>query len=68
MAASEGKIAVAELLIERRADPNPVDRWGGTPLDDALRHSHDRVARFLVAGAGGKRGVQVRPPAEAGAS
>ena len=25
------------LILELKANPSPVDRWGGTPLDDALR-------------------------------
>ena len=34
-------------MIDLGADVSPVDRWGGTPLDDALRGGHDRVADFL---------------------
>ena len=33
---------------ELRADPSPSDRWGGTPLDDAIRSKHKAVVDFLA--------------------
>ena len=40
LAASEGLLDVVICLVEElNADASPVDRWGGTPLDDALRTS-----------------------------
>eukprot|EP00931_Biecheleriopsis_adriatica_P088186 TRINITY_DN62559_c0_g1_i1.p1 TRINITY_DN62559_c0_g1~~TRINITY_DN62559_c0_g1_i1.p1 ORF type:complete len:1110 (+),score=222.97 TRINITY_DN62559_c0_g1_i1:114-3443(+) len=48
LAAAEGFIEVAtSLLDEFGADVNAVDRWGGTPLDDALRGGHVHVAEML---------------------
>jgi len=48
LAASEGLLLVASFLIkELGADPNVSDRYGGTPLDDALRSGHTKVADFL---------------------
>ena len=48
LAASEGRIAAVTCLVdELHADPNPVDRWGGTPLDDARRQGHAPVVRLL---------------------
>lgn len=35
-------------LIERKADINMKDRWGGTPLADAIREGHADVARVLI--------------------
>jgi glutaminase len=55
LAAAEGRICVVSYLIENGARANPVDRWGGTPLDDALRHGHLEVAQFL-ASQGGENG------------
>ena len=26
---------------------NPVDRWGGTPLDDAVQEGHDSIVALL---------------------
>ncbi len=36
-------------LLERGVAPAPVDRWGGTPLDDAIREHHHEVAEVLRA-------------------
>jgi len=48
LAASEGLLLVASFLIkDLGADPNVSDRYGGTPLDDALRSGHTKVADFL---------------------
>ena len=48
LAASEGLLVVVQFLInEAGADPSPVDRWGGTPLDDAARSKHADVVAFL---------------------
>ena len=55
LAASEGNIPIVEFLIEARADVNAEDRWGGTPLRDAGREGHRRVAKMLKA-AGGEIG------------
>ena len=40
LAASEGHLECIEYLLSRFADINPVDRWKGTPLTDAIRHKH----------------------------
>ena len=40
LAASEGNMAVVGALLELRADVNFKDRWGGTPIRDAVRHGH----------------------------
>ena len=76
LAASEGNLdAVAFLVDEAGADPSPIDRWGGTPLDDARRTAHApespsgrrpsphvKVARYLE-GKGARAGkTGGRPP------
>lgn len=38
--------SVARLL--READPDTVDKWGGTPLHSAAVNGHDIVARLLL--------------------
>ena len=44
LAASEGMLEVVRALVEDLgANHSPVDRWGGTPLDDALRGGHSEV-------------------------
>ncbi|KAL1521251.1 hypothetical protein AB1Y20_020922 [Prymnesium parvum] len=48
LAASEGHLDVVKLLVEDfDVETSPVDRWDGTPLDDALRHHHDAIAAYL---------------------
>ena len=40
-AASEGRLNIVKFLVEGAgANHSPVDRWGGTPLDDARRSNH----------------------------
>lgn len=62
LAAAENQVHVVRYYIEQAAaDPaavnlNPRDRWGGTPMDDARRHGHERVARLLQ-DAGGRPGT-----------
>ncbi len=53
--AGEGRLAVVAYLLVSGAEANPRDRWGGTPLDDAVRQNHDEVAKALRA-AGGEVG------------
>jgi glutaminase len=47
LAAAEGHIDIVKLLLRLGANPSPVDRWGGRPLDDALRHDRGLVAQLL---------------------
>lgn len=55
LAGSEGALECAKLLVNRRADINVTDRWGGSPLDDAIRSNHKNVIAFLKEN-GGKIG------------
>lgn len=47
VAAADGNAKVVEHLLELRADSSPSDRWGRTPLDDAMRFGHPEVVRLL---------------------
>lgn len=47
--AAEGAFSVAQWLLDSGADPNPPDRHGRTPLEEAVRHDHAEVARLLQA-------------------
>ena len=40
LSASEGKADAVRFLLAKGADVNLLDRMGGTPLDDAIRHGH----------------------------
>ena len=48
-AAGDGEkhIEVVKLLVNHGADVNIEDRWGGRPLDEALRSNHTEVADLL---------------------
>ena len=49
IAASEGHADVVDFLCAEGAFLNRSDRWGGSPLDDALRHRNADVAALLRA-------------------
>ncbi|KAG8460361.1 hypothetical protein KFE25_011852 [Diacronema lutheri] len=56
LAASEGLLDVVRFLVdEANANVSPIDRWGGTPLDDAIRSHHKGVVDLLF-GHGAKKG------------
>ena len=57
VAASDGHLALVELLLKKGANPNRSDRWGGSPLDDSQRHRYPQVAAVLREH-GGRGGVQ----------
>ena len=48
LAAAEGHLDILQLLVERKADFNAVDRWGSRPLDDARRGGHTAVLEYLL--------------------
>jgi glutaminase len=70
LAAAENQVQVVRFFIERDQaslsglDLSPIDRWGGTPLNDAERHGHAEVVELLKA-AGVRRGRAHRPAARA---
>ena len=47
LAAAEGRGHVARYLVDNGARVSPEDRWGGTPIDDALRHGHSELVAWL---------------------
>jgi serine/threonine protein kinase len=47
LAAGEGHAEIVRLLCEAGANPNAEDRWGGRPLNDALRSHQTDCARIL---------------------
>ncbi|MDP6692408.1 MAG: glutaminase [Alphaproteobacteria bacterium] len=53
LAAAEGHVDVVRYCIAHHVSCNPTDRWGNTPLDDAIRHDHQDVAE-LLRGHGGR--------------
>ena len=54
LASSEGKDDIIRFLLGKNINPNPIDRWGNTPLDDAHKSKNAHVAKILK-DHGGKR-------------
>ena len=55
LASAEACVLAVSFLLGVSADPNSGDRWGGTPLDDALRGGtlyHKYCAKLLQAWGG----------------
>ncbi|XP_045803221.1 integrin-linked protein kinase 1 [Trifolium pratense] len=47
IAACQGLTHVVELLLEKGADLDPKDRWGSTPLADAIFYKNNDVIKLL---------------------
>ena len=47
VAAAEGHLDICKFLVENGAHINRSDRWGASPLDDAYRHKHTKVLKYL---------------------
>ena len=48
VAAAEGHLECVEFLLRHcRVSPSIQDRWGNTPLEDAQRFQHSRVAELI---------------------
>ena len=48
IAAAEGQLEVCKFLLDRcSVHLNPKDRWGQTPLSEAIRAGHKEVADWL---------------------
>eukprot|EP00438_Fugacium_kawagutii_P015386 Skav225146 [mRNA] locus=scaffold1056:222214:226752:- [translate_table: standard] len=49
LASSNGHLETCVFLLrEGRVDPNPLDRFLNTPLDDAIRHGHKDIVELLM--------------------
>jgi ankyrin repeat protein len=47
IAASEGRMKALQYLLSVGVNVNPLDRWGKTPLDDAIAARHEQAASLL---------------------
>ena len=59
VAAAAGNLEAVHRLLEHGADPNALDNFGLTPLDDTIRNGHHEVAASLRARGGTSRSKQV---------
>ncbi|KAK5641650.1 hypothetical protein RI129_010197 [Pyrocoelia pectoralis] len=48
MCLNDSHLAIVNLLLENKANPNSVDRFGNTPLHMAARLSSTKLARLLL--------------------
>ena len=48
LAASVGNKLIVTALLEAGSDLNFQDRWGGTPLSDAVREGHREISHDLI--------------------
>ena len=48
VACSLGNVVIVEHVIARGANINATDRWGHTPLADAIREGHLELAKILI--------------------
>lgn len=57
LASSNNRLSIIEYLKENAPElnVNAIDRMGGTPLDDSIRHKHE-VVQVLLRSMGGKHG------------
>ncbi|OQR95132.1 hypothetical protein THRCLA_08017 [Thraustotheca clavata] len=49
VASSEGNLKMCQYLVECGANVNALDRWGSSPLSEAMYFAHHDVARYLRA-------------------
>ena len=47
LAAAENQIETVKFLLSRNVQMEPVDRWGGKPIDDAKRKNHKEIVGLL---------------------
>ena len=58
LASSEGQLEVIEYLVDAGLkNINPIDRYGNTPYDDAVRGNFDDITLFLKQHGGLARGT-----------
>ena len=50
LAAADGKLSAAYILLSFGASPNLQDRWRATPLSEAFRGAHDDLCQILISG------------------
>ena len=60
LAASKGRLLAISYLLSICSNPNVKDRWGGTPIEDALKNGHFHCAKLLAAN-GGRLGDRITP-------
>ncbi len=52
VAATNGSVEIVRFLLHRGAKVNSVDRWGQTPMFEAVTHLQSKVVKILAAHAG----------------
>jgi ankyrin repeat protein len=47
LASSEGHLEIVQWLLSKNVHTSATDRWGGTPLGDAVRSGHRVIVEYL---------------------
>ncbi len=47
LATSEGQLEVVKHLISKNVNLSPKDRWGNTPMEDAIKFKHKEIQKLL---------------------
>ncbi|KAI9909064.1 hypothetical protein PsorP6_014956 [Peronosclerospora sorghi] len=58
VASAENQFEIAKYLVECGANVNRLDRWGSSPLSDAIYFAHNELATFLMANHASESGFQ----------
>ncbi|TMW59638.1 hypothetical protein Poli38472_004707 [Pythium oligandrum] len=59
IASAEGHLELVKYLVSCGANVNLLDRWGTSPLTEAVDFAHNDVARFLIEHHGSESGNRV---------
>ncbi|CAI5709982.1 unnamed protein product [Peronospora destructor] len=49
VASAEGHLQIVKYLVDCGANVNLLDRWGVSPLSEAVTFAHNELAKFLIA-------------------
>ena len=58
VASAEGHLQIAKYLVDCGANVNLLDRWGVSPLSEAVTFAHNELAKFLIANHASEGGFQ----------
>ncbi|EKX37677.1 hypothetical protein GUITHDRAFT_40846, partial [Guillardia theta CCMP2712] len=60
LASAEGHVEIVRYLLSIKARVDCVDKWGGSPLTDAVRAGHEQIQKLLLDAGAGRSSSQPR--------